>query len=402
MMYSAWLKLCPLVLLAASLCSCLAPTAMHRAVLAYDHTVSQVEAEMLLLNIARVKQGQPIHFTAVSNVAATFDFRTNGGLGAQLFDGGGEVFAKNFYLFNLGASVAENPTVSIIPIQGEEFTKRMLTPMDESKFEFLVSQGIEPAIILRLMARGIGVEQEAGRTFLLNLPHRREEYREFRRRMLHLSALNLTKQLYVGLIEYEEPWPLPLDHPLSTQAIDKGYRWAFTQPNEPPLLRKHMIGRVAVTNYDPRKLSNEERRSLQQKAARYPRNYVLVDIRQGFPGGDAPWHGQIKLRSFNAILGFAARTMEEEPEFDVVPDSQQGSALRNPATTLSVRETDSRPAEATFAVELNGRWYSLNNDGSDHDQATWNREAFVLLNQLYQMTVTDVGKMPTLPITIAK
>lgn len=236
----------------------------------------------------------------------------------------------------------------------------------------------------------------------MNLPHLRDEYSEFRRRMLHLSALNLARQLYVGPVEYEEPWPLPLDHPLTTQAFDKGYRWASIQLNETPVLTRHVVGRIAVTNYDPAKRSNEERRRLQQDAARYPRNYVLVDIRPEFPGGDSPWHGQIKLRSFNAILGFVARTMEEEPEFAVETDTRSRTVLRNPTTTLLVRETDRRPSESVFAVELDGRWDSLDEGGQAHDQANWNREAFVLLNQLYQMTVTDVGKSPAVPITIAK
>ena len=402
MVHRAGIRLCPILLMMAVLSGCLSPTAIHRAVLAYDHTVNQVEAEMLLLNIARAKRGQPTHFTAVSSVAATFDFRTNGGVGTQMFEGGGPVFAKNFYTFNLGASVAENPTVSIIPVQGEEFTKRLLTPMDESKFEFLIGQGIEPAIIMRLMARGIGVEEGDDRTFSLNLPHRQDEYREFRRRVLHLSSVNLARQLQVGPIEYEEPWPLSLDHPLTTQALDKGYRWITPRMNEAPVLSKHIIGRVAVTNYDQAKLSNEERRRLQQDAERYPRNYVLVDIRPGFPGGDYPWHGQIKLRSFNAILGFVSRTMEEEPEFEVEPDNRSRPIARNPRTTLLLRETADRQSESTFAVELDGRWYSLSHDGPDQEQALWNREAFVLLSQLYQMTVTDVAKMPTVPITIAK
>ena len=42
---------------------------------------------------------------------------------------------------SLGASVSENPTLSIVPIQGEEFTRRVLTPMDASKFEFLLILG---------------------------------------------------------------------------------------------------------------------------------------------------------------------------------------------------------------------------------------------------------------------
>jgi len=402
MIQRAWVRFCSFVLMTLSLSGCLSPAAMHRAVLAYDHTVGQVEAEMLLLNIARGKQGQPVHFTAVSSVAATFDFRTNGGLGAQLFQDGGPVLAKNFYTFNLGASVAENPTVSIVPVQGEEFTKRLLTPIDESKFEFLINQGIEPAIILRLMARGIGVEEGGARIFLLNLPHIRDEYREFRQRVLHLSAVNMSRNLQVGPIEYEEPWPLPLDHPLTAQALDKGYHWVSDQPGAAPRLSKHVVGRIAVTNYEQSKLSNEERRLLQQDADRYPRNYVLVDIRPEFPGGDYPWHGQIKLRSFNAMLGFVARSMEEEPEFDVEPDTRSGQALRNPTAALLVRETDSRPPDSVFAVELGERWYSVSNGGQGHGQAAWNREAFILLNQLYQMTVTDVGKVPSVPITIAK
>lgn len=382
---------------------CLSPVAMHRAVLEYDHTVSQVESEMLLLNIARARQGLPVHFTAVSNVAATFDFRTNAGVGAQLFDGSGTDITRNFYTLNLGASVAENPTVSIVPIQGEEFTRRILTPMDETKFEFLISQGIEPAIVLRLMARGIGVEQEGETTFFLNLPHRPEEYTEFRRRVLHLSALNLARHLHVGPLEHEEPWPLPPDHPLTAQALDKGYRWITSEADGKPILSKRVVGRIAITNYDPSKLPDQERRRLHKMASRHPRNDVLVDIRPGFPGGEYPWHGQIKLRSFSAILGFVARGIAEEPEFAVDQDRRTGPVLRNPVSTLQIVETTTRPRHAAFAVELHARWYSVGGDeGGEERMRTWNREAFSLLQQLFQMTVTDVARIPTLPITIAK
>jgi len=394
-----------LFLFAALLSGCLSPIAMHRAVLQYDQTVSQVESEMLLVNIARARHGLPMHFTAVSSVAATFDFRTTAGIGAQFFENGGPVFAKNFYSVNLGASVAENPTATIVPIQGEEFTKRILAPMDEAKFECLINQGLEPAIVLRLMARGVGVEQGETRTFSLNLPHRREEYREFRRRVLHLSALNLARQLYVGPIKFEEPWPLPLDHTLTTQALDKGYRWITDQANAEPQLSKHVIGRIVISNYDQAKLSNNERQRLQKDAERYPRNYVLVDIRPGFPGGDYPWHGQIKLRSFSAMIGFVARGIAEEPEFQVDGDSHTPPVLRNPDQTLKIYEGSSPSSDAAFAVEFEGQSYAVGMDGAqagEESGQSWNREGFRLLAQLYQMTVTDVGRVMTPQITIAK
>jgi len=139
-----------------SLGGCLSPIALHQAVLEYDRTVNRVQAEMLLLNIARARHSLPIHFTGISSIAATFEFRANAGIAGVIAKSPG----INTLAPALSTSVSENPTVSIIPIQGEEFMKRLLTPMDESKFEFFIHQGVEPAILLRLMARGIVVEED--------------------------------------------------------------------------------------------------------------------------------------------------------------------------------------------------------------------------------------------------
>ena len=66
---------CTLVWMSLLLSGCVSPVAMHRAVLEYDWTVNRIETELLLLNIARTRYHEPIHFMAVSNIAATFDFR---------------------------------------------------------------------------------------------------------------------------------------------------------------------------------------------------------------------------------------------------------------------------------------------------------------------------------------
>ena len=104
---------------------CLSPPALHRAVLAYDDTVQRVGSEQLLLNILRARHYQQIHFTKVSSVAATFDFRMTAGIMPPEGDARGLIGP----VFN--ATVAENPTVTIIPIDGEDFTTRLLTPLDE-------------------------------------------------------------------------------------------------------------------------------------------------------------------------------------------------------------------------------------------------------------------------------
>jgi hypothetical protein len=52
---------------------------LTRAVIAYDDAITESHSKQLLINIARAEHHQPIHFTGVSNVAATFDFRFTAG-----------------------------------------------------------------------------------------------------------------------------------------------------------------------------------------------------------------------------------------------------------------------------------------------------------------------------------
>lgn len=58
-----------------SLAGCMGPVSLHKAVLNYDETISRLEREMLLINIARTHRDIPSHFTVTSNIAATFDYQ---------------------------------------------------------------------------------------------------------------------------------------------------------------------------------------------------------------------------------------------------------------------------------------------------------------------------------------
>lgn len=352
------------------LVGCASPVALHQAVLEYDRTINRVETELLLLNIARVRHNQPIHFTAVSNIAATFDFRVSGGVTGAPIDATDSLTPPLTLFFS--TSVAENPTISIIPLRGEEFTHRILFPIYENKLSFLAGQGVDPSISLRLVARGIILEGYGESGFLLNQPSNKEEYREFRRRVLHLASLNLTRLLRFEPIRFMDG-------------------------------SQEVIGRNVITNYTWDELPNEERRAIHKTAQRYPGNFILVDIRPGYPGGDYPFKGAIQTRSFKAILGFIARGIAEEPEFHVEKDPRTGPVLVNPPKTLAIRETRIRPDDAIFAVQEQGLWYSIDPmPEGDRRFAKWNHQAFDVLYQFFQLTVTDVAKVPTPAITIAK
>ncbi|SFK99478.1 hypothetical protein SAMN05216302_102510 [Nitrosomonas aestuarii] len=62
-----------------TLSGCLSPITLNKTVLAYNRSFSEISAQELLLNIARVRNHHPIQFTAVSSIAATFNFQMNAG-----------------------------------------------------------------------------------------------------------------------------------------------------------------------------------------------------------------------------------------------------------------------------------------------------------------------------------
>ena len=69
---------------------------------------------------------------------------------------------------------------------------------------------------------------------------------------------------------------------------------------------------------------------LHEEAEEAPFNDILVDIRPGYPGGELPLHGRLRLRSFHEVLTFIGRGIEEEPEYDVSPDPRTPPIGENP------------------------------------------------------------------------
>lgn len=114
-------------------------------------------------------------------------------------------------------------------------------------------------------------------------------------------------------------------------------------------------------------------------------------------------HGMFVFRSFHSILQFLANGISADPEYPVEKDPRTGPITRNPPWTISIEESDSQPPDAAFSVKYQDQWYSIRRapKGAGIKQP-WNQVAFRVLSQLYQMTVTEVSKVPTPAITIAK
>ena len=386
---------CLAILALCCLQGCFSQIALDHAVIEYDKATADILSKMILLNIARAHQHRPMHFTGVSNIAATFNFQFNAGATPAVTGEIGSLMTPVF-----GGTISENPTISIVPIEGEEFTRRLLTPIQESKLTMLLRQGADVDLILRLLAGELQIYNGGQRNVYLNNPNDKEGYRMFRQAVLHMSSIQDRRKLFVEPLMFDQYWTLPAESLTAEQmaALQKDFKIEFQAERKQVVLTKRVIGRILLTNYDPATLSNEQRIQLQEKADQYAVNDVSFDIRSGYPGGEWPMHGVFRLRSFLNVLNFIAQSISDHPEYAVVKNPKTPSVSQNPVYTMALLVTNQKWAAGDINVGFGDSYYSLKPEIGYQ----WNREAFRLLCQIFQMTMTDLAQKGAPGITIAK
>lgn len=374
---------------------CLSPIALDRAVIEYDKASNDILSKQLLLNIARAHLHLPLHFTGISNIAATFNFQLNAGATPALTGENGALMTPVF-----GGTVSENPTISIVPIEGEEFTRRLLTPFQENKLTMLLRQGVDVDLILRLLAGELRIYAGGQAGIYANKPNDIKNFRYFRQAVLHLSSIQDRNGLYTEPLTFDEGLTLPTGSMTADQiaALYKECTVIDSTGKNLVKLRKKIVGRILLTNYDPSILSNQERKRLHEEANERADNDVMVDIRPDFTGGEWPIHGVFRLRSFHNVLNFIGQTIDGYPEYFVEKHPKTPQVSENPVSTLGIVVSEDEPKNADISIELHDKYYSLRPETGYQ----WNREGFRLLSQIFQMTMTDLSRQGAPTITIAK
>jgi len=374
---------------------CLGPPVLERQVLGYDEVTRMLDEKLLLLNIARVSNQEPVHFTSTSSIAATFNWTATLGASGEVTESKG----TNFFNLNIGGSASENPTFSISPVSGKEFTERVATPFQDTIFEFLVFQGGKINQAMRLMSAGVEVQKPDGRfvRFIENDPQRPKEYEEFRRIAAHLQWLNDNRQLFVRPLVFDETLIADFKNTPSAGDINNGFnmglRWR-QKPNGNYELMHLKGGRVVVANFDPMALTDQQRSALDDKIKKNPSGFVYIDIAPNGPGGNFPIQGAIKLRSMFQILNFIATGIRIAPEFAVNPILPTEETDVGATATLKINVTDRPPDLRIPTVYYNGHYYSVND-------TVWDRTTFLILSILFQTTIGRIENVG-IPITISK
>jgi hypothetical protein len=168
---SVWAATTSLAVVLFALSGCFGPHYMKDDIEAYNRAAVASEQEMLLYNIGRLHYDQPPHFMMLSSVSQTRTFSAGGGfqwsqalaaLNPVTAISNGVTATKTITTTSSNistgsawqagpftAGTVENPTITFVPIQGQEFANRFESPQRE-KFTLMLEDktpwGMQPQI----------------------------------------------------------------------------------------------------------------------------------------------------------------------------------------------------------------------------------------------------------------
>lgn len=405
-----------LPILCALVAGCVAPgpETLLRQRLQYNEAVKTSAEEQLLLNIVRLRYTDTPSSLAVSAIAAQFERAQSAGL-LPFFTASGADINRSFtaVLPQFGVQGADRPTFSLTPLDDQEFTRRLFTPLPLDGLVYLAKTTWPIATVFRLYLENLNwvpnAELASGPT-----PREPPPYADFLRGVEALNTLQRRGHVVFGTDRVDEPAGSPVParsvRPTDVLAAAKeglewrrdpsGGTWTLYRKRQQPVLR-----------IDPSALGSPEVAELVRTFRLRPgqtRYEITSEALSPFPT-TYPDDGVVLLdletRSLLQALYFVSHGIElPEPHVTqglvTVTRDMQGRVFDWSQVTrglFRVRSTpgDARPDGAHVAIPYRGHWFWI--DATDQDT----KSTFSLLVELSRLELNvkgGGGPLLTLPL----
>ena len=398
-----------------SACSSFGPRALQQARLDYNETVKSTTEEQLLLNIVRLRYTDTPSSMAISAIAAQFE--RSQGIGVVPFFAavGGDVGRSSFSAALPQAQVlnADRPTFSLTPLDDQEFTRKLFTPLPLDAVIYLAKTTWPISTVFRLYLENLNWVSNA-QTASGPTPAAAPVFNDFRLGIEALQVLQDRGLIVFGLDERSEtvggPLPAASIRPSDViEAAKNGYEyrpdengktWSLIRKSQQPVMR---VGPVAIGSTELQTLVQVfklepgldaydiTQEALSPFPSTYPRhgvNKIDLETRSMLQALYFVSHG-VDVPAEHLAQGLARRTIDESGNsFDWGQITSGLFAVRHQAG-------GERPPTARVAIPYRGYWFYID----EADQAT--KSTFSLLVELSRLELNvkaGPGPVLTLPV----
>jgi hypothetical protein len=145
-----------IILVVLAGCAARGPQTVARDAFDYSAAISKSRNDQMLLNIVRIRYMQVPNFLTVSSVIAGYTYQGNLGVSAQ---GGVGRFEENFFGGSTNLNYIERPTITYNPLQGEQFSRRLLRKIPVDVLISLAQAGWPMDVLFRIAVERFGETQ---------------------------------------------------------------------------------------------------------------------------------------------------------------------------------------------------------------------------------------------------
>jgi hypothetical protein len=408
------LSVCALVCAVAPGCTNL-PRDLEKVRLSYNEVVKTSAEQQLLLNIVRLRYADTPSSLAVSAIAAQYELAKSLAI-VPFFGVGGDANPRGFIGILPGAQIAnaDRPTITLTPLDDQEFTRRLFTPLPVEGILYLAKTTWQIQMVFRLYLENLNwvsnAQSASGPT-----PSQPPDFADFLRGVYALQVLQDRSLIVFGQEERSEP----MGGPLSAERIDAaavleaaksgfeyrrdngGATWTLVKKTPQPVMHVHP---TAVSLPEMREFTRVFR--LKPGLTKYEiRSESLTPFPDTYPAGGVETL-DLETRSLLQVLFFVAQGVEIPPAHRAagivrVTADQGGSDFDWQQVLQGLLKVkwalgDEPPPSAYVAVPYKGFWYYV--DATDHDS----KSTFSFLLGVSRMELTSrtpaAGPVLTLPV----
>ena len=132
-------------------CASVGPASIGNGRSTYNAVINRTEDEQILSMVVRQRYDETFGILVVSNVTA--NVRASASVGGNAGVGPRESYAGNLVPFSAEATYEENPTITYVPLRGEQFIERMLAPLTAEQVLLLSRMSKGEIEVFRLLVR---------------------------------------------------------------------------------------------------------------------------------------------------------------------------------------------------------------------------------------------------------
>lgn len=387
------------------------PRSLEANRLIYNEAIKSTSEAQLLLNIVRLRYNDTPSSLAVSAIATQSEVQKSFQL-APFFGVSGGDPAQHFaaLLPQAQISTTDRPTITLTPLDDQEFTRKLFTPMTLDGVLYLTKTTWPISTVFRLWLENLNwvsnAQNGSGPT-LKSLP----DYAEFLRGINALQALQDRGHIVFSTEEHEEPQGTVAAAPTARDLLDaakEGYEFRADHNSALALVKK---SRQPVMRVHPEALASAEMRELAQVFGLRPglskydlkiENLDPFKINHPPDGVDVL---DLETRSLLQVLYFVSKGLDIPVEhmgrgFVQATTDETGQPFDWRKVTSNLFHVYSangdRPPSAHVAVKYLDYWFYI--DKADQDTMA----TFSLLMQLARLETnskTGLGPALTLPLS---